>query len=119
TNSMEHYKAMVDKLAIEGGWLIFMSHVWFNAFNGAELTELVNYIRSKGIDIVSPNKALNTTGNIIQVGDYTKGNEKQNVFVVGSDGTVAPTRNIGNVIAKHNNELSTSMKPSDFPLEQI
>ena len=119
--SMDHFKAMVDLAEEEGGWLVFMTHVWYEYFDADELRELVGYIRSKGIPIVGVNEALNSTGNIIQVGDHykTNSNPNPNAFVVGSDGTIPPTRNFANVIGKLPNTIDPSTKPNEFDLEQI
>lgn len=45
-------KAYVDQLAESGdGWLVFFTHCYYESFDLDGLTELVEYIRSKGITI--------------------------------------------------------------------
>lgn len=64
-------KKLVDDVSTNGGWLVFMTHVWYETFNADELTALINYIKEKGIDIVSPNYGIENFGNIIDIG-YAK-----------------------------------------------
>lgn len=68
-------KAMVDYVAQNGGWLIFMTHAWFDYFQqhaNEDFPSLVNYIRSKNVDIVDINKVINDYGNDLECGIFKK-----------------------------------------------
>ena len=88
--SLAAAKAYVDQVAREGGWLVFMTHAWYNGFSADELTELVEYIRHAGIPIVDVNDAIRLTGNVIEVGLFRKPLEYATdpYFVVSADGRV-------------------------------
>lgn len=83
-------KQYVDRVAEEGGWLIFMTHAWYPYFDAADLAELVDYIRDKEIPIVDVNEAIRTSGNVIEVGTFRKPPEyvAGSYFVVSADGQV-------------------------------
>lgn len=95
-------KEYVDELAGSGGWLIFMTHCYTDTFSSSELSELVNYVKSKSIEIVDVNEALDRTGNVIEVGHYKKNDlESGHYFVVDSLGrmhTDSVTGNSGEAI---------------------
>lgn len=80
-------KEYVDELAGSGGWLIFMTHCYTDTFSSSELSELVNYVKGKSIEIVDVNEALDRTGNVIEVGHYKKNDlDSGHYFVVDSLG---------------------------------
>lgn len=73
-DTLEYYKACVDKAVSDGAWLIFNTHV------GTETThttveqmtifsQLVDYIKSLGVDIVFPSEGFALKRNQINVGD--------------------------------------------------
>ena len=91
TLALKEAKARVDRLQEEGGWLIFMTHAWYDTFNPADLQELVRYIHEeKGIKIIGVNDAIRATGNVVEVGDITKPlmNMTSPFFIVDSTGVV-------------------------------
>ena len=90
TLALTEAKARVDALVESGGWLIFMTHAWYDTFSPADLRSLVEYIRGKGIDIVDTNEAIRTSGNVIEIGDFAKPMDSQTnaFFVVDADGNV-------------------------------
>lgn len=60
--TIEDAKAAVDQLCHSGGWLVFFTHCYYESFNLEELTELVNYIRSKGVEIAGIDDVLDRFG---------------------------------------------------------
>ena len=89
TASLANAKTWVNKLATkESGWLVFMTHAWYAGFNPTLLGELIDYIRSKDIEIVDIHEALDTAGNIIEVGTFKKPSEDltEPFFVVDAAG---------------------------------
>lgn len=103
TASLANAKAWVNRLVDkESGWLIFMTHAWYAGFKPALLGELIDYIRSKNIEIVDIHDALDTTGNIIETGTFKKPSEDltEPFFVVDATG-VAYT----NVLTEYSRKL--------------
>ena len=90
STTLYNAKQYVDRVAREGGWLVFMTHAWYQGFSPEELAELVAYIREAGIPIVDTNDAIRLTGNVIEVGTFRKPEEYAEgpYFVVGPDGQV-------------------------------
>lgn len=88
TLALTEAKARVNDLAETGGWLIFMTHAWYETFSPADLRSLVAYIREQGIEIVGVNDAIRNTGNVVEVGDIVKPMEEQTApfFVVDAEG---------------------------------
>ena len=80
----------VDQLERDGGWLVFMTHSWYDWFNTEDLITLVEYIRGKGIPIVDVNDAIRTTGNVVEVGTVRKPLQDSTgpYFVISADGRV-------------------------------
>ena len=91
TLALAEAKERVAELAREGGWLVFMTHAWYDTFSAADLRELVRYIREDmGIPIVGINDALRATGNVVEVGSISKPLEEMAhpFFVVDAAGAV-------------------------------
>ena len=88
--STAHAYALVDKAIQEGGWLIFLTHSWFDEFSSRQLEDVINYIKGKGIDIVGFNEALNSSSNPIEIGDSGKGHHDHDIpyFIVSPTGEV-------------------------------
>lgn len=87
--TLDDAKALVREVAASGGWLIFMTHAWYDTFNYEALAEdLIPYIREQGVEIVDVNTALAKTGNVIEVGDFKKPMEEilDSYYVVDANG---------------------------------
>lgn len=85
TFNLADAKAMVDYVAENGGWLIFMTHAWFDYFQqhaNEDFPSLVNYIRSKNVDIMDINKVLNDYGNDLDCGVFKKSDSQISKFLV-------------------------------------
>jgi peptidoglycan/xylan/chitin deacetylase (PgdA/CDA1 family) len=84
--TLASYKAMVDYTIANNGWLIWMVHS-----NGAEYTaeqhqnvsDLIDYIKSKSVSIVTLKEGMKTYGNKIDVGDPLYDH-----FLVGANGKI-------------------------------
>lgn len=66
--SFDDVKKYVDTVADNGGWLILMTHCWYASFDTSNLKELIQYVQSKGVDIVGINEGMELTGNPIDCG---------------------------------------------------
>lgn len=111
TLALREAKARVDDLARDGGWLIFMTHAWYDTFSPSDLQELVRYIREeKGIPITGVNDTIRQTGNVLEVGDISKPltSMASPFFVVDATG------------AAHTNALHTYSAPApDQPAPEL
>lgn len=68
---LEGRKRLVDQAAAENKWLIITTHVgnsptYWNDSSESGLEELIDYIQSKGIKILSPKEGFQTFGNLIE-----------------------------------------------------
>ena len=87
TNTLANLKAKVDEAVANNSWLIFMLHPQMSAHTD-ELTQkiddLITYIKSIGVDILTLNDGYNIFGNVLECGDFTGGDTG---FAIGFDGT--------------------------------
>ena len=94
-NTLDYYKWLVDRAFQDNAWLIFYTHAWYPTFDSTQqqyLKDVIDYIRSKNIDIVTLEEGLELTGNLINIGD-DNGNEYNKdtdgyYFTVGCDGSI-------------------------------
>lgn len=105
-------KVLVDQLAVDGGWLIFMTHAWYtDTFDTEKLLELAEYIKeTKQIPIVGVNDAIKDTGNVIDVGHFRKPLEEcaEPFFVVDANGKT--WTNAMNIYDRNGQKITT-IKP--------
>ncbi|GAB6605684.1 hypothetical protein bcgnr5379_41640 [Bacillus cereus] len=93
TNTLDYYKYKVDKAIAENAWLVFMLHP--GAYNGNHdatqqqyLSDTIDYIKSKGIEILTLKDAYRRYSNPVDIVDYTPSKPNKKKFRVGADGTV-------------------------------
>lgn len=82
---IEFVKKYIDELETKDtGWLVLMTHSWYDTFNVDQLKEIITYIRSKNnIVIADVNTVLNDIGNNIEYGIMQKPMEyNKNGFLV-------------------------------------
>ena len=64
------HKAIIDNISASGGWVVITTHVlnsgYWDANSAADLTELINYIRSKNCKIVTPRDGFQIMGNLVE-----------------------------------------------------
>lgn len=71
-NNLAYYKQKVDEAVSEKAWLIWMLHCGQEAFTQEQteiLEQLIIYIKSLSVDILTVQEALDETGNVISVND--------------------------------------------------
>lgn len=69
-NTLEYYKACVDKAIANGEWLIFMTHIADQTMADDEiLEELIDYIQGLNVSILSPSEAFELKRNQVNIGD--------------------------------------------------
>ncbi len=83
SDRLTSHKSLVDTVAANNGWLVITTHVnhalYWDDNSAADLTELVNYIKSKGCKIMKPRDAFQVFGNIV---------ENQNGFKITANGKI-------------------------------
>ena len=68
--SLKYYKACVDKAVANGEWLIFMTHIADQSTEQDNvLKELIDYIQTSNVQIVSPSDGFELKRNQVNVGD--------------------------------------------------
>lgn len=93
TKTLAYYKYKVDKAIERNAWLIFMVHP--GAYNGDHnatqqqyMSDTIDYIKSKGVEILTVKEAYRRYSNPIDLVDYTPGRANKKIFRVGCDGTL-------------------------------
>lgn len=86
TNTLENLKAKVDEAVANNSWLIFMLHPQMAVHTDAitqMIDDLITYIKSIGVDVLTLNDGYNIFGNALECGDFTGGDTG---FAIGFDG---------------------------------
>ncbi|HFC9134935.1 TPA: polysaccharide deacetylase family protein [Enterococcus faecium] len=114
TSSLDYYKARVDDAKNNASWVVFMLHTSgvMNPTQQQHLRDLIAYIKSQGIDIVTPSQALDEVGNVVEVGDIETGYLK-----VDSTGYVTSTNNqfVDSMKVNKANEFDFQASPIVLP----
>lgn len=121
SNTIEHWKVLIDRAITEKYWFIIGSHSWEIEKWGLQtlLSKIVAYANEKRqeIDIVSFSEAYEKQGNIIeQINNNTTldvNNVYEDTFVIGGNGAVKS--NIGKTKLLAPNTISFSTSPADIP----
>lgn len=87
--------ALIDEAVANNGWIVFMTHAGYQDFNATSFSNLIDYARSKGIDIVTVGEAMKYYGNLLDIGD-TVDPENWEYSIIDADGHAYGR--IGNVI---------------------
>src|SRR5699024_7024434 len=107
-------KNHIDRAEEKGALLIISMHGY--ALDGVEqlITDVVDYAKNHS-RVTTLREALNSSGNIIEVGDYTRTTKDERLggshFVVGSDGTLSGTTTFAKI-----NQYDINTKWWEFPL---
>lgn len=71
-DSLEYYKACIDKAIENNTWLVFMTHInQHDSSRDTIITQLIDYADSLGVKILSPSEAFNERRNAVNIGDVT------------------------------------------------
>ncbi|MCL2336768.1 MAG: polysaccharide deacetylase family protein, partial [Firmicutes bacterium] len=109
--TLQQLKDLVDEAVKKKGWLIFVGHSQNTSFTDAHkqtIRDLVDYIRSQNVDILSIPDALDIYGNMVDIGDI----QELNRFAIGCDGSVF-SRNGGGMEIKDSRTFLTT--PQEYP----
>lgn len=84
--NIDFVKRIIDEVFSQNGWLIIGLHSWSTTqINQEFLNDVITYIKSKNIAILTFNEAKRIKANVISIGDFT--NEEKGFFI-GNDGKI-------------------------------
>ena len=107
-------KQKIDEAIANNGWVIFGMHCHYPNFDIKVVREIVNYARTKSVDIVSITEGLNTFGNIMEIGDSASLG-KPNTFIIDSEGK---THGADSPHYVYRSGFTNSSVPSEFPINK-
>jgi len=87
-----YYKPRVDEAIEKGGWLIFGLHSNAPMFDETQqnyLRQTIQYVKTKGLPVVTINEGLDLIGNTLDVEGYNESDEESKYFRIGSDGSIS------------------------------
>lgn len=118
STDLNNLKSNIDKIKSEGeGWIVIYSHSNVFKTNTAvrdRFFEMMEYVANAGVETVTVKEAMEVYGNTLEVGDKQY---DDNVFSIGSDGTV-DTTSIP-IIQKNYGQSINTKSGLDFPVEKI
>jgi hypothetical protein len=86
TKDISTFTASIDQAIANNAWLIFGSHGYdTNQIDGAYLGQIIDYIKSKNIPILTFSDAEKLKGNAVSYGEYT---DTTKGMFIGKDGAV-------------------------------
>ena len=105
------YKAWLDLAIANNGWLVFMSHSQFAAFDETQvqyIKDLIDYARTQGVEIVTLDEGLDIYGNLLDQGDYSGVGD--NYTIIDCEGNMHSTK-----FNQYNYEYNTALTGNDIP----
>lgn len=111
--AVELCKQKIDEAIENDGWVIFGMHCHYQNWRAEDLKTIVNYAKSRGIEIVSLSEGLNRMGNILDVGDTYFTTTPNTIGIDCSGKTFG--MDIGKVIYRLNGYYGFSYTPSTLP----
>ena len=85
--TLDDYKARVDKAIAENGWLIFMTHIGETDEQGVQdIKDTLDYIISKGVEVVTLKDGFEVFGNSLFLGDFTGDYHNENYHIIAKNG---------------------------------
>ena len=58
TNNLSKVKRFIDEVADNGGWVVPLTHVWFDDWSEIEFREMIEYALARGLEFVSVREGL-------------------------------------------------------------
>ena len=109
------YKAWLDLAIANNGWLVFMSHSQFAAFDATQvqaIKDLIDYARTQGVEIVTLDEGLDIYGNLLDQGDYSDANA--DYTIIDCEGKLHSTK-INQYAYEYNTALTGNDIPTTYP----
>ncbi|WP_083390564.1 polysaccharide deacetylase family protein [Cytobacillus oceanisediminis] len=107
TGQVQRCKDKIDEAVLNNSWIIIGMHCHYDAFTPANLIEVIQYAKSKGIEIVTMKRGLELYANVLELPD----------FVVDAKGTL-----ISNKLGRMQKMISNAdnVTPlSSFPVDSF
>lgn len=107
--TLETYKAKLDEAIENNGWVIYMTHVWHTPEHTAQQTqylrELIQYAKSKGVEIVNLQDGFEAMGNYL---------ETEGVFSIGHDGNMRGLKGVSDVLTNLDRSQTSESPPTEY-----
>lgn len=116
TISLDFVKRIIDEVYEKKAWMIIGVHSWSKIqIDEDYLSAVIDYIKSKNIDIMTFKEAKVLKGNIVSIGDFT---DKNKGFFVGRNGNTINKSESFNII--NTNFYGTLDAPlTDYPTNKL
>lgn len=108
-------KVLVDTAITNNELLIFLIHAGYDldAAGQATLREIIDYVKSKSVSIVTAREAFQLVGNVVDVGDYVNSSSTQ-YHVVSGNGTVKSKPETSSTVYRGTNSVQVTDGPDTF-----
>lgn len=93
--SLQELKEDVDLAIASNSWLVLTTHSAYAGLDETQIgviSDLIDYIRSQGVAIVTPSEGLNVHGNLIDTGVDTDGMNPDTFFKIDRNGEAWPLK---------------------------
>lgn len=113
--TLQHYKNGVNRAISENGWCVFCTHYYqLTEEQRSEMSELIDWIKEQGVDIVTVSEALEIFGNVQEYRNY----DTDDYFCVTKSGKTLTSEN-GATIIKPIGSVANDTPITDFEFNKI
>ena len=113
--TMAHYQNGVKKAIAENGWCVFCTHYYqLTEVQRTEMAELIDWIKSQGVDIVTVTEAMEIFGNVQEYRNY----DTDEYFCVTKSGKTLTSEN-GATRIKPIGNVNNNTPITDFEFNKI
>lgn len=116
--TLQDLKDKVDEAVTSDGWVVFTLHPRYATFDATQqqiLSDLIDYIQSLNIDIVTPSEALNQVGNLLDIGDHGLSSG----YYLTIDGSGRLFSNETGISYAQGDNTTKDLTPSDFSQKTV
>lgn len=83
--TFEQFKTLIDSVKSNNEWLVFMTHADYTDNDMQLIEDVLDYVISQGIEIVTPNEGLRVFGSVVASGNRTV---ETKYFNIKSEGVI-------------------------------
>lgn len=113
--TLSQLKSQIDRAISLNQIVVYMSHSWMDSFHEPQklqdISDLIDYIKSKNVEIVTASKMIEKVGNVIEIGQSTD----SNYFILSRLGYFLT--NSGGFKFEHG--ISINNPPSYFDVDKV
>ena len=111
SDSLDSLKTKADKAKQDKSWMLVMTHSHILGEGGAQkMRELITYVQSLGIPIMTFGEAAKYKGNAVAIGEYTDPNST----FIGNNGAIKTKQNLQ---IRPNTTTSMTAPITDYPID--